>query len=101
MISFFVKGDDLEQFAARLRLGWTPETYDDFEEFRALPYRDPLICETTDYWTFLSNELEDSGYGSLKEYVESVFGDRDAYYQNELQGYYLENMLEAIQNMER
>ena len=93
-------GDDLEQFAACLRLGWTPETYDDFKEFRALPYRDPLICETTDYWTFLSNELEDSGCGSLKEYVESVFGDRDAYYQNELQGYYLENMLEAIQKME-
>ena len=94
-------GDDLEQFAARLRLGWTPETYDDFKEFRALLYRDPLICETTDYWTFLSNELEDSGCGLLKEYAESVFGDQDNYYRSELQGYYLENMLEAIQNMER
>ena len=59
-----------------------------------------MICETTDYWTFLSNELEDSGCGSLKEYVESVFGDRDAYYHDELQGYYLENMLEVIQKME-
>jgi hypothetical protein len=61
--------DNLDDFLKLLSLGWTPDTYSEFEEFRSQEYRSPIICETTDLFTMLENESEDGDFDSLNSYL--------------------------------
>jgi|TARA_B110000093_G_C12695297_1_gene295885 hypothetical protein len=88
--------DNLDNFFKLLSLGWTPDTYSEFEEFRALEYRLPVICETTDLFTMLVNESEDGDFDTLNDYLLENYESLNDFCNETIKEYYLDNINECI-----
>ena len=86
------KGTDLNGFIDLIKRGWTRLDYDDFIAFRSQEYRDPIICETTDLYTELSNEATDAGYNDLSKYINDYIVGFEDFCVFTLQAYYCDNI---------
>ena len=87
---------DLSHLCELLSLGWTGDTYSAYEDHRAKPFKDPVVSETTDYFTVLKNEQTDAGFETLETFILEEFGGLEAFALSSLQDYYFENILENI-----
>jgi len=91
--------DNLDDFLKLLSLGWTPDTYSEFEEFRSQEYRSPIICETTDLFTMLENESEDGDFDSLNSYLLENYESLNDFCIETIKDYYLDNINENISSI--
>ncbi len=94
------KSDDINSFIKLLSIGWTSETYSNYESFRAKQYRNPIICETTDLFTETQNESEDQGFDKIDDFIEESYESLEVFYISTLKDYYLENIKELINDIE-
>ena len=94
------KSDDINTFIELLSMGWTSETYSNYEPFRAKQYRNPILCETTDLFTETQNESEDQGFDKIDDFIEESYGSLEVFYISTLKDYYLENIKELINDIE-
>jgi hypothetical protein len=100
LCSIWKKSDgDMKSFIDLLSLGWTSDTYDKFEEFRAQQFRNPIICETTDLYTETKNESEDADFDSIKDYLRDNYGTIDDFFLSTVKDYYFENINELLTNL--
>ena len=86
------EGTNPNGFVDLIKRGWTNIDYDDFIPFRSSEYRDPVICETTDLYTELSNEATDAGYNDLSKYINDAIAGFEDFCVNTLQAYYCDNI---------
>ena len=91
--------DNLDDFLKLLSLGWTPDTYSEFEEYRSQEYRSPIICETTDLFTMLENESEDGDFDSLNSYLLENYESLNDFCIETIKDYYLDNINENISSI--
>ena len=91
---------DLSHLCELLSLGWTSDTYAAYEDHRAKPFKNPVVSETTDYFTVLKNEQADAGFETLEAFILEEFGGLEAFALSSLQDYYFENILENVQFLE-
>lgn len=90
------KSDDINTFIELISIGWTSETYSEYESFRTQKYRNPVICETTDLFTETQNESEDQGFENINDFIEESYGSLDIFFISTVKDYYLENIKELI-----
>lgn len=91
--------NNLDDFFKLLSLGWTPDTYSEFEEYRSQEYRSPIICETTDLFTMLENESEDGDFDSLNSYLLDNYESLNDFCIETIKDYYLDNINENISSI--
>ena len=91
--------NNLDDFFKLLSLGWTPDTYSEFEEYRSQEYRSPIICETTDHFTMLENESEDGDFDSLNSYLLDNYESLNDFCIETIKDYYLDNINENISSI--
>ena len=84
------KSDDINTFIELISIGWTSETYSEYESFRTQKYRNPVICETTDLFTETQNESEDQGFENINDFIEESYGSLDIFFISTVKDYYLE-----------
>jgi hypothetical protein len=87
---------DMSSFINLLSLGWTSDTYDKFQDFRAQQYRNPVICETTDLYTETQNESEDANFDNMEDYLKENYGTIDDFCLSTIKDYYFENINELL-----
>ncbi len=91
------KSDDINTFIELISIGWTSETYSEYESFRTQKYRNPVICETTDLFTETQNESIDQGFENINDFIEESYGSLDTFFISTVKDYYLENIRELIE----
>ncbi len=79
---------DAEEFVKSISIGWTPENWQEFYDFRSLKYRDPIKCETTDLHTEIDNNAQDEGFEKISDYILENYESVENFCIDSVQSYY-------------
>jgi hypothetical protein len=93
-------GEDGDKILNRLRLGWTVKTYENYKEFREQRYKDTIICETTDLYTYLENSAADEGISEI-DYIANTFGGGEDFCKIIIKNYYMTNIFDNLKYLEQ